>query len=159
MIGRANGPSRAGGVLGTVLAAGTLYFLVVFGCGFVLGIVRSLWLVPLLGERWAELVEIPVMLIVVYLGARWIGRRFSLGALGRRVKVGVGLVGLALLVGAELGLVLVPRSISLAEYVAERDPVSGTAYAVSLLIFAAMPVLVRERPRISEGERGLGSPR
>lgn len=39
------------------------YFGCVFGVGFLLGIVRVLWLVPLLGERMAELLEIPVRIV------------------------------------------------------------------------------------------------
>jgi hypothetical protein len=45
-----------------VVAGGTVYFLIVFGTGFVLGIVRTPWLVPRVGVRWAALLEIPVML-------------------------------------------------------------------------------------------------
>ena len=32
---------------------------------------------------------------------------------------------------------------AIAEYFASRDPVAGTVYEVSLLVFAAMPALVR----------------
>lgn len=132
---------------GGLLAAGVLYFLVVFGCGFVLGVGRVLWLLPRVGERWAELIETPFMLAVVFLVARWVSRRFSLEHRGRPAQAAVGLFGLALLVGAELGIVLQLRGLSLSESLAERDPISGVVYAVSLLLFAAMPTLVNRRRR------------
>jgi len=51
--------------------AGALYFALVFGAGFVLGTVRTLWVVPRLGTRTAELMEMPIMLAVTILAARW----------------------------------------------------------------------------------------
>src|SRR5579883_2596395 len=53
------------------LEAGLLYFALVFGTGFVLGTVRTLWIVPRLGDRTAELLEAPVMLAVIVAAARW----------------------------------------------------------------------------------------
>ena len=130
------------GLSRVVLGCGALYFLLVFGCGFALGVPRTLWLVPRLGERWAELIEVPIMLGVIYLVARWINRRFLPEAAGRSARLGVGLVGLTLLLAAELGFVLQLRGVSPSEDLAGRDPVSGAAYALSLLLFAAMPALL-----------------
>ena len=125
-----------------VVAGGTVYFVIVFGAGFVLGVVRTLWLVPRLGVRWAELLEIPVMLLVIYWAARWVSRRFHLHVHSRPVQLGVGLVGLLLLLGGELGLALELGGQSPGEYLESRDLVSGTAYALSLLLFVIMPALV-----------------
>ena len=61
-----------------IVAAGVVYFLVVFGAGFVLGAIRVLWVVPRMGVRGAELLEMPIMLIVTVLAARWVVRRFAL---------------------------------------------------------------------------------
>ena len=125
-----------------MVRAALAYFLLVFGVGFVLGVVRTLWLVPALGERWAELAEMPFMLVAIVFAARWIGRRFSLAVHGRGSQIAVGLFAFGLLLAAELTVVLQLRGLTLAEYVATRDPVSGTAYGVSLLLFAAMPALL-----------------
>ena len=54
----------------------------------------------------------------------------------------MGGVALALLLIAELTLVLRLRGLSIAEYVASRDPVSGSIYAGMLGVFAVMPILV-----------------
>jgi hypothetical protein len=39
-----------------IIRAGLVYFAFVLGAGFVLGVVRVPFLVPRIGERWAELV-------------------------------------------------------------------------------------------------------
>ncbi|WP_372590987.1 hypothetical protein [Guyparkeria sp.] len=124
-----------------VLKAGTAYFLWVFAAGFALGVVRELWLAPWLGTRAAELAEMPVMWLVVVLAARWTVRRFALSAaVPTRLAVGTLAVGWLLL--AEIILVLGLRGLTLAEYLGGRDPVAGTAYALSLLLMAAMPWLL-----------------
>ena len=51
--------------------AGVLYFALVFAAGFALGTMRTLWVMPRLGARTAELIEQPVMLGVSILAARW----------------------------------------------------------------------------------------
>jgi MFS family permease len=124
--------------------ASLLYFIFVFGIGFVLGPIRILWLVPRFGVRVAELMEMPVMLVVIIFAARWIvphipePRTFS-----RRLVVGLLALGLLLL--AEFSLVLVMRGMTITEYLASRDPVSGTVYYIILALFAVMPMLVVRR--------------
>ena len=44
---------------------------------------------------------------------------------------------------AEFGFVLRLRGLTICEYVANRDTVAGTVYYVMLVVFAAMPLLVR----------------
>jgi len=126
------------------LKAGVLYFAIVFGTGFVLGPIRILWLVPRLGERVAELVELPIMLGVIVLSARWVVRRLSLPAT-LLSRLTMGGLALALVLLAELTVVLWLRGLTLSEYVASRDPISGTAYYASLVVFAVMPMFVQRR--------------
>jgi hypothetical protein len=126
------------------LKAGLLYFVLVFGAGFVLGPIRVLWLVPRVGERIAELAELPIMCVVIVAAARWVVRRFSVAAMPADRLV-MGGVALAFTLAAEFGLVLQLRGLSLQEYFASRDPVSGTAYYLMLGVFALMPLLVRRR--------------
>jgi hypothetical protein len=61
-----------------ILKAGVLYFALVFGAGFVLGAIRTLWIAPRLGTRLAELMETPIMLVITILAARWTVRRLDL---------------------------------------------------------------------------------
>lgn len=132
------------------LAAALHYFACIFGAGFVLGAMRVPLLVPRLGVRWAELLEMPLMAAVIVFAARWVVSRHALPARAA-LRLGVGLAALALLLAAELGLVLALQGGTLRDYIAGRDPVSGTIYALMLVVFALMPLWVgREAPRKSD---------
>jgi hypothetical protein len=124
-----------------VLKAGGLYFALVFAAGFALGTFRVLWFVPRVGERTAELLEAPIMLMVAYFVARWVVRRMALPD-GMTARLETGLAALGLMVGAELLVVLVVRGLTLRAYVASRDPVSGIVYVLTLVIFALVPLFV-----------------
>lgn len=157
--GASRPPSQRRHLAIAVVGGGAAYFLIVFAIGFVLGVVRTLWFVPRIGVRWAELLEIPAMVVVIYRAARWVSRWFRLADHRRAVQVGIGLVGLLLLVGAELYLALQLSGQSPAEYVASRDPVSGTAYGLSLVLFVLMPTLVTRDPNLTsaDGKRSQGA--
>ena len=121
--------------------AAVAYFAIVLGTGFVLGTIRVPFLVPRLGERYAELLEMPFMFVVVVLAARFVVRRFSLRP-NPSVRLLVGFVALAMSVVAELLLAAVLQDVSLPQYIASRDPVSGSVYLFVLLLFALMPYLL-----------------
>jgi len=53
----------------------------------------------------------------------------------------VGFIALAMLVLAELSLAMVSAGRSVGEYIASRDPISGTVYLGMLVLFAVMPRL------------------
>ena len=127
-----------------VLQAGVLYFALVFGAGFMLGTIRTLWIVPRVGTRIAELMETPIMLIVTVAPAAWIVRRLAVPP-ARSVRLSMGFVGLVLLLVAELVLVFWLRGLSIREYFASRDPVAGAVYYVMLAVFTVMPILVSRR--------------
>lgn len=119
---------------------GAVYFGFVFGVGFLLGIVRVLALEPHLGERWAELAEMPLMLVAIIASARYVVRRFP--AAHRASYLASGVIALFLLVAVELSVVLAIRGLSISEYFAERDPVAGSVYVALLVVFAVMPWLL-----------------
>ena len=128
---------------GLVARFALAYFASVFSIGFVLGAARTLWIAPRLGERLAELIEMPVMVAASFLVARALMSRA--GAVGIRDAALVGIAALALLLFAELAVVAFVRGQTLADYAASRDPVSGSAYVLALFLFAAMPALVSYR--------------
>jgi hypothetical protein len=119
---------------------GVVYFCLVFGVGFVLGVVRVLLLEPDLGQRWSELAEMPLMFIAIVLAARFVVRRFP--ASRRASYLVSGAVALLLMLLVEFTVVLGIRGLSITQYVAERDPVAGGVYVLMLIVFAAMPWLL-----------------
>ena len=123
-----------------MIRASFLYFALVMGAGFLLGSVRVLFVVPHLGERWAELAEMPIMAMVIVVAAGYILRRYPEVQTRGRALV-VGFTALALSVSAELVLAVLLQSQSLAEYLASRDKISGSVYLVMLVVFALMPRL------------------
>ncbi|HZP02263.1 MAG TPA: hypothetical protein VFD30_18400 [Terriglobia bacterium] len=127
------------------LKAGGLYFAIVFAAGFVLGTIRTLWLVPRVGVRTAELMETPVMIAVSVFAARWVVEHVRIPALWLR-RLAMGAVALGLMLLAEFTFVLWIRGLTLREYFETRDPVSGAAYLLALGAFAVIPVFVG-RPR------------
>ncbi len=123
-----------------IIRAGFVYFAIVLGPGFALGVVRVPFLVPHIGERWAELMEMPIMAATIFFAAGYTLRRFPEVQLRGRA-LAVGLLALALAVCAELGLAVFLQSQSLAEYLGSRDKVSCSVYLVMLAAFALMPRL------------------
>ncbi len=126
-----------------VVKAGALYFALVFAVGFVLGAIRTLWVVPLVGTRTAELMEMPIMLAVTIVAARWTVLRLSVPMMWS-ARLEMGCMALVLMLIAEFGFVLWIRGLSIKEYFATRDPVSGAAYYLLLIVFAVMPFLARK---------------
>lgn len=132
------------------LKAGLAYFALVFGAGFVLGSIRVPLLVPRFGERVAELVEMPIMFVLIVASARFIVRRFSLPG-DTAARLGAGFLALALLLAAEVLLAVALQERTLGEYVASRDPVSGTVYLAMLALFAVMPLVIARVGSVSHG--------
>ena len=125
-----------------ILYSAAGYFGIVFGVGFLLGSVRVPFLVPRIGERSAELAEMPLMFTAIFLAAGYIVRKRA-----AHVSPGgwvlVGFIAFGLLVCAELLLAAVLAGRGVGEYIASRDPISGTVYLGMLVVFAAMPWLRR----------------
>jgi hypothetical protein len=128
------GPAR-------IAAAGLAYFALGFGAGFLMGAIRVPFLVPRLGARVAELLEMPFMLLVIFFAARFVVRRFALGG-ARAAQLAAGGIALVLLLAAEVTLAVVLQDQSLRDYIESRDPVSGGVYLAMLGVFALMPFLV-----------------
>jgi hypothetical protein len=126
-----------------VLKASVLYFALVFAAGFLLGTIRTLWVVPRVGTRTAELMEMPIMLAVTIVAARWTVLRLSVPMMWSD-RLEIGCIALVLMLIAEFGFVLWIRGLSIRDYLATRDPVSGAAYYLLLIMFAVMPFLARK---------------
>ena len=122
------------------IRAALVYYAIVLGTGFVLGMFRVQILVPRIGERWAELSEMPIMAAVIFLAAGYVLRHFpEICSAGR--SLAAGFLALAFSVAAELGLAVVIQNQTLAEFTRSRDKISGSVYIGLLLVFAVMPRL------------------
>jgi hypothetical protein len=130
-----------------IIRAGVAYFALVFGVGFLLGCVRVPFLVPWLGERSAELIEMPFMFVAVIVAARFVCRRFDLSQ-KISIRLPVGLFALGLLLAAEVTLAILMQDQSLREYIASRDPISGPVYLLMLGLFGLMPTILAARKSI-----------
>ncbi|OYQ65161.1 hypothetical protein B9G53_08695 [Pseudanabaena sp. SR411] len=117
------------------------YFALVFGTGFILGTIRVLWIVPKIGVRTAELIEMLPMFAAILLSARWINQHFAdTDNISTRLKT--GFLALSFLLGAEIALGVILQGVSISEVLLNHDPVSGTVYYAMLILFALMPFLL-----------------
>jgi hypothetical protein len=126
-----------------VIEAGLVYFALVFGLGFLLGSIRVPFIVPRIGQRYAELIEMPFMLLGIVLAAQFIFSYFTMPNT-MLTYICVGLIALILVIMAELLLVIVLQRSTIKQYLKNRDPISGTAYIALLIIFAVMPLIIMQ---------------
>jgi hypothetical protein len=125
-----------------MVLATLLYFAVVFGTGLVLGPVRVLWLEPHLGPAIAELIEAPFLVIAMVGAARWVPKiARTTENLRSSASIGVGALVLLLMADFTVGYSL--RGLALPEQLARFATAPGVIYAVLLLLFALMPVLLK----------------
>jgi hypothetical protein len=124
--------------------SGTLYFLVVFAAGWVLGPIRELWLIPRAGKPLAFVAEAVVMTVVILLAAHRLTRRLP-APREWTTRAVMGLVAVTLLTIAEIVGAALVRGQSLRDYVSELGTVPGVIFLALVLLFGAMPLLVRQR--------------
>lgn len=131
-----------------ILLAGTAYVAAVFVAGFVLGVLRTLVMVPLLGEMAAVLVELPVILAVAWLVCTRILRRWPLSP---AAAVGMGAIAFLLLMGAEAGLSTLLAGRSLAQHLALYAQLPHQVGLAGQLAFAVIPWIQARRSQIPPG--------
>jgi hypothetical protein len=124
------------------LAAGAIYFALVFAAGFALGPIRVLVLTPRLGELAAVLVEAPLMLAAIILAGVWLSRRGVTPREGT-ARLLMGSVALVLLFAAEIGTALLLRGQSFADYAARLTEPAGLVFLALAAFFALWPALHR----------------
>lgn len=86
-----------------VIRAALAYLAVVFAVAALLGTIRVLWLIPLMGEMRAVLIEVPLLLLFSWVVAGAALRRWPLGRVAHRAAMGAaafaGLMALEAAVG------------------------------------------------------------
>lgn len=126
----------------TLLVPGALYFVFVFAAGFALGTLRTLWLAPAVGETMAVAIELPIMLAISWKACTRIVLRRSVA--GEWVpRLAMGLVGFALLMGAELGLSVLAFGRTVTEHCATYGTSPGLLGLAGQFAFAGIPIVQR----------------
>lgn len=124
------------------LSAGIVYFIAVFAAGFVLGVLRTGVLLPLIGPLWAVLVELPVILSIAWLVCTRILRRWLLTP---AAAAAMGAVAFSLLMLGEAGLSMLLVGRSLAEHLALYAQLPQQLGLAGQLAFAAFPWIAAHR--------------
>lgn len=123
------------------LIAATVYFLVLFALGFVLGTIRMLFVAPKLGVLIATLLEVPLMLTAAFLICRWaIGRWHVPPALSGRGAMVLWFFVLLALFETLVGVALFGRT--LAGTWAGLATRAGLIGLTAQIIAALLPVFV-----------------
>ena len=129
------------------IIAATIYFLILFALGFVLGTIRVLIVAPRFGALVATAAEVPVMLTVALVACRWAVRRWQVpNAIAIRLAMAWWFLALLLVFEAVLGVTLFGRT--LAAQVAAFATAAGLLGLAAQLVAAAMPLW------LSRGEPG-----
>jgi len=135
--------------MGSALRAGVVYFLAVFAAGFVLGVLRTLFVAPRIGVLAAVAVELPIVLGVAW----WVSARLQRGSsLTSRDAAVMGGTAFVLLMLAEASLSIALFGRTFAEHLslyADADHQLGLAGQIA---FALIP-MVQVRHRWREGSR------
>lgn len=132
-----------------IFKAGALYFAIVFGAGFILSPLREFFLVPKFGVKIAELIVLPIMLLIIIFSARWVMHRFDLP--GRSASsIITGIIALALMLLAEFSVVLKIQGLTIGDYLSGKDPVSGIVYYLTLGFLAVMPFILKQKQNETE---------
>ncbi|MBX9737206.1 MAG: hypothetical protein K2X32_09800 [Phycisphaerales bacterium] len=130
-----------------MLKPALLYFALTFAVGFVLGSIRTLLLVPRVGEVAAVLIEAPFILLASFLIARWVLGRFAPDA-GAARRLLIGLLAFTMLLSTEL-LMSWLRGIGPGEFVASLFKTAGAIGLAGQVLFAVIPLCIGRRARDS----------
>ncbi len=120
--------------------AGLVYFLMVFTVGFLLGTIRTLMIVPVIGEFGAVLVELPFMLLVSWVSCKWVIRVFVVPRC-MLPRVTMGLTAFLLLLCAETLLSVFLLNLSLSQHFALYLHVTAQLGLLGQIAFALFPLV------------------
>lgn len=126
--------------MNSAVRAGSLYFSVVFAAGFALGVLRTLFIAPAVGEVQAVLLEVPVMLMMAWVACGWTLNKV---AVPRSVpaRLLMGAAALLLLLAAEAALSVVASGKTLTEHFASYSRPGALIGLVAQLAFGCFPLI------------------
>lgn len=125
-----------------VIRAAAIYFGFVFGAGFALGTLRTLFVAPRFGELLAVILELPAMLAISWIVCGRVVTRLQLPLrLAPRAAMGGIAFGLLMLTEFTLAIGLFGRSPS--EYAAHFTTPHGLVGLIGQILFGLMPIVRR----------------
>jgi hypothetical protein len=124
------------------ISAATLYFVLVYSAGVLLGTLRVLFVGPLTGDLLAVMLEIPLMLCVSWAVSRQVVRRLR-QPVSMIDRIAVGLGALALLLCSEFAVSFWGLGRSFQEQLAALLTTEGLIGFAGQLAFGVLPLLVR----------------
>jgi hypothetical protein len=119
------------------LRAAIAYWAVVFALGFVLGTIRVLWVIPLVGLLPATLMELPVMLVASWVASGWLMRRFAISQ--AYAALAMGGLAFALLMAAECALAVAMFGQTPAQWLTDLSQPHALLGLAGQVVFALMP--------------------
>jgi hypothetical protein len=122
------------------LRSGFVYFAIVFTIGFVLGTIRVIAVVPRIGELFAVLIELPLMLAASWIVCKYLIARFQVPAeiVDRAI---MGASAFAFLLVSEIALSTCVFGNSIESTFIKYQTLHGFVGICGQLAFAAFPML------------------
>lgn len=124
------------------VSAAAVYFAAIFALGFALGTARVLVTAPALGEVWATVLELPVMLAASWFVCGYAIRRYAVSP-QTGPRMGMGLLALLLLLAAETALGVAGFGRSLDQQFSEYLKLGPALGLMAQLAFASFPLAQR----------------
>jgi hypothetical protein len=124
----------------STLKAGLAYFAIVFAVGFLLGTFRVVALTPVVGERAAVILELPIMRAISRFSSLWLIARFDV-VCRLMPRLVMGGLAFGLLMVGEVGVSTFLLGRSLAEHLASYRNVSTILGLFGQLAFALFPAI------------------
>lgn len=134
-----------------VLWSGFLYFAAVFSIGFGFGVIRTLWLVPRLGELASVLTELPIILSLAWVISDRLITRLSVPPQWQ-IRLGMGAIAFTLLMLAEAALSFWLLGNSVTEHLAGYRSFPGALGLAGQITFTFFPLLQMDRELQMEQE-------
>lgn len=126
------------------LAAAAAYFAIVFALAFLLGVARTQFVAPRVGELVAVLIEAPIVLLISWRAAGWSIRRFSVMARASD-RATMGLAAFLLLMTVETAMSLVLFDRPLAQQFAAWATAAGAIGLLAQAAYGLIPLLAVRR--------------
>lgn len=127
-------------MMALAIRAGLAYFLIVFGLGFLLGTFRVLVLLSQMPEAFAVMLELPLMLVLSWIVALRLIRRFRVP---KRLapRLVMGCLAFALLMLGEVAVSLLAFGRSLSEHLVHYTEARALLGLAGQIAFAMFPAI------------------